>query len=256
MSEQWEFFPCQMGEHKALVFYNHSIRESINRVDLPKCARFSISFREPADDGLAVDEETEDLNALEDCLVEELQRIGGIYVGRVSVDRGRHFYAYVDASGPQIDALAAKVAVLTGYPTRVTMEDDFDKSVYWHTLYPTKEDWQLMRDLKVIEQLKEDGDSLETERRIDHLAYFGDRRGVEAFKDWLETEGFDVDWSSRSDEGEELLGVSFSHACRPQLGEVTQHTFRLFKKIEELGGRYNGWGTTAKPAPEELAPAQ
>ncbi len=246
MSDHWEFFPCQMGEHKASVFYNHSIRDRINELDLSVCARISVPLRDPRDDGLPCDDEIESLSGFEDSFVDEIERMGGVYVGRISLNGARHFYAYMDASPAQIDALAAKLTVITGYHAKPTLSEEFDKSTYWHTLYPTKEDWQLMRDLKVIEQLQEEGDRLEAARRIDHLAYFDDVRGADQFKVWLESEGFDVDWASKPDDDEDLLGISFSHACRPVLGDVTQHTYKLFSKAEELGGRYNGWGTTVE----------
>lgn len=247
MSDHWEFFPCQLGEHKAFIFYNHGIREQINELDLPVCAEFCIDFKEPRGDGLPDDGETDDLTALEDRLAAELLQIGGVYVGRISVGGIRHFYAYVDATSAQIDALAAKLTVTTPYSVKGSASSDPDKSTYWHTLYPTKADWQMIQDLKVIEKLEQDGNPLDTARRIDHLAYFDDMRGADQFKAWLEAEGFDVDWMSRPDDKEDLLGISFSHVCRPMLGDVTQHTYKVCTKTEELGGRYSGWGARTEP---------
>ncbi len=245
MSDHWEFFPCQMGENRAFIFYDHGIRNRINQLDLPVSARISVPFRSPREDGLPTDEEYDALTALEDELAQEFVKLGGVYVGRVSVDGGRYFYAYVDANAAQIDALAAKLTVTTGYPAKATVSDDPEKSTYWNTLYPTKDDWRLIQDLKVIEKLQEEGDPLETARKVDHLAYFDDARGADKFKAWLEDEGFDIDWVSKP-EDDDLMGISFSHACRPVLGDVTHHTHKLFNKAEELGGHYNGWGTTVE----------
>ena len=30
MSDHWEFFPCQMGDDVAFIFYDHGIRDSID----------------------------------------------------------------------------------------------------------------------------------------------------------------------------------------------------------------------------------
>ena len=246
MSDHWEFFPCRMGENKAFVFYDHGVRKRINEMDLPVCARILVPFRAPRGDGLPADDENDALTRLEDELAAEFVKLGGLYVGRISVDGARHFYAYVDATAAQVDAVAAKLTVTAGYPASATVSNDPSKSTYWHTLYPTKDDWRLIQDLKVIEKLQEEGDPLDKERRIDHLAYFDDTQGADSFKSWLEEEGFDVDWVSDPEDEDDLFGISFSHACRPMLGEVTHHTHRLFNKAEELGGRYNGWGTTVE----------
>jgi hypothetical protein len=32
MSDQWIFFPCQMGEHRAYILYDHGIRDSIDTI--------------------------------------------------------------------------------------------------------------------------------------------------------------------------------------------------------------------------------
>lgn len=237
-----------MGENKAFIFYDHGLRDRINELDLRVSARISVPFQAPREDGLPTDDEFDALTRLEDELAQEFGKLGGVYVGRVSVDGARHFYAYVDATAAQMDALAAKLTVITGYPAKASVSDDPDKSAYWHTLYPTPDDWRLIQDLKVIEKLQDEGDPLDKARKVDHLAYFDDVEGAGEFKAWLEDEGFDVDWVSDPGDDEDLLGISFSHACRPMLGDVTHHTHRLFNKAEELGGKYNGWGTTVEAA--------
>ena len=246
MSDHWEFFPCQMGENKAFIFYDHGIKDRINEMDLPVSARISVPFRAPREDGLPTDDEFDALTTLEDELAREIAKLGGAYVGRISVDGERYFYTYVDATAAQMDALAAKLTVTTGYPAKAAVTEDPEKGAYWNSLYPTRDDWRLIQDLRVIEKLQEEGDALDKTRKVDHLAYFDTMRGADKFKAWLEAEGFNVDWVSKPEADEDLLGISFSHVCRPILGDVTHHTHKLFNKVEELGGKYNGWGTTVE----------
>lgn len=250
MSDHWEYFPCEMGEHTAFVFYDHGIRSKISDLDLPVLARIIAPLRNPRDDGLPREQEYDALARLEDHLIAEMRRMDGAYVGRVSIDGARHFYSYVNAGSVRIETMAKRLAAKTGYPVAVDVSDDPDKNAYWNTLYPTKRDWLLIQDLRLIEELEGRGDRLERARAIDHHARFDSGRAAKKFRAWLESEGFQVKGRIRREQ-DKRHGVSFTHVCRPILGDVTRYTFDLFRKAEELGGRYDGWQTDPAGAPED-----
>jgi Family of unknown function (DUF695) len=68
MSDHWIFFPCQMGDHRAFIFYDHGIRDSINRIAPPHLLKVRAAFKQPRPDGLPTNEEFTELSALEDGL--------------------------------------------------------------------------------------------------------------------------------------------------------------------------------------------
>ena len=98
MSDQWIFFPCQMGEHRASIFYDHGIRDSIDTVAPRRLLKVRVAFEQPRPDGMPTNEEFQSLTALEDGLQALVQQQESIYVGLVTVDAQRHFYIYTPDS--------------------------------------------------------------------------------------------------------------------------------------------------------------
>jgi hypothetical protein len=63
MSDEWLFYPCQMGEHRESTFYDHVIRETIDRVTPPQWLKVQLTFKRPRPDGLSSTEEFQPLRA-------------------------------------------------------------------------------------------------------------------------------------------------------------------------------------------------
>ena len=94
MSDQWIFFPCQMGEHRASIFYDHGVRDSIDAIAPRHLLKVRVTFKHSRPDGMPTNEEFQQLTALEDDLQALVQQQESMYVGRVTVNGSRHFYIY------------------------------------------------------------------------------------------------------------------------------------------------------------------
>ncbi len=246
MSDHWEFFPCQLGADKAFICYDHGISERLDDLNLPYCARLSVPFLSPDASGLPGNDESEALSELEDRLSDAIERLEGEYVGRISVGGRRIFYGFFAHADPGIQPVAAEIASRLRYSSEITVSHDPEKAGYWTDLFPTDVDWQLIADLKVIEQLEEHGDTTDTARKIDHLVYFEDAGPIEPFRSWLTQEGFDIGEVKPPATPEEPYGIEFSHFGTPAFGDVNLYTFKVFTKAKEMGGQYDGWGTTVE----------
>jgi hypothetical protein len=241
MSDEWIFFPCQMGEHSASIFFDHGIRESIDNTVPSRLLKVRVAFKHPRPDGMPTNEEFQSLNAFEDALQALVQQQESTYVGRVTVDGHRHFYIYTsdseDAWSSRLDALGRS----HGYSLAYAMKTDDGHGGYWQELYPTEDDWQVIQDLRVIQALAEQGDDGTTPRSIDHWAYFPSQIAAERFSHWAQEQGYGSLATDIADDGK--FRVRFAHEGTVRLGNITSHTIKLRRKASEVGGEYDGWET-------------
>ncbi|MBI5686947.1 MAG: DUF695 domain-containing protein [Verrucomicrobia bacterium] len=241
MSDQWIFFPCQMGEHRASIFYDHGICDSIDTIAPPHLLKVRVAFKQPRPDGMPTNEEFQSLMALEDALQVLVQQHESLYVGRVTVDGHRHFYIYTPDSEQVWSTRLRTLGAIHGYAVSSAFQPDDICDGYWKELFPTEDDWQVIKDLGVIEALQKEGDDGTASRQIDHWAYFSSQGTAEQFGGWAQGRGYILDGSDVSDEGK--FCVRFSHTGTVQLADITSHTIALRRRASELGGDYDGWET-------------
>jgi hypothetical protein len=241
MSDQWIFFPCQMGEHRASIFYDHGIRDSIDTIAPPHLLRVRVAFKQPRPDGMPTNEEFRSLTALEDSLQALVQQHESLYVGRVTVDGHRHFYIYTPDSEQAWSTRLTTLAASSGCAVSSAYEPNDSRNGYWKELFPTEDDWQVIKDLGVIEALQKEGDDGTSARQIDHWAYFPSPDTAEQFSQWLRERSYGLAGSDAADDGK--ICVRFSHEGTAQLADITSHTIALRRKASELEGDYDGWET-------------
>jgi hypothetical protein len=241
MSDQWEFFPCQMGEHKASIFFDYGIRESIDTAVPPHLLKVRLVLNRPRADGLSASEEFQGLSAFEDGLLKLVQQHESCYVGRITVDGHRHFYIYTYDPESAWSTYLAALGQTHGYALSFVMTEDENHKGYWQELFPTEDDWQVILDLRVLEQSEKGGDNLNVSRRISHWAYFPSRALAEGFSQWLKDEAYDSVTLDSSDDGR--ICVQFSHEGSLRLEDITRHTISLRRRASELEGDYDGWET-------------
>lgn len=242
MSDEWNVYPCQMGESPAFISYDHGIREELDR--LPETlVKVRVAFAEPNEAGLPTNAEFEALSNLEDLLTEAFAEKGGVIFGRVSVDGYRYFHAYVEADDDVLQALGVQVAESTGYRLGFIRESDPERRSYWEDVFPTLLDWRVIQDLKVISSLEEHGDPLEVPRRVDHWLYFPDTSSRESFEVWAADAGFQVEGRSTLEDGDLRYSLQIHHEVVPRHPEISSHTIGLIEAAHEHGGAYDGWET-------------
>lgn len=242
MSDQWLFFPCQMGEDRAFVCYDHGIRSSLDSVAPANLLKVRVAFKQPRPDGMYESDEFPKLKALEDELQALVGQHDSLYVGRITVAGHRHFFVYTpdseEAWAPRVRALGTK----HGRPLAFFVQPDPQQEAYWQELFPTDDDWQVIKDLGVLEALKERGDDGSASRPINHWAYFPSPEAAEQFSQWATEKGYTLVGSRAADE-ELRICVKFEHTGTVQLEEITSHTIALRRKASDLGGDYDGWET-------------
>lgn len=238
----WNVYPAAMGEHQAWIAYNDSFGDRVDSDARRYSLRIRVDFNDFTEQGMPTNEEFPALAALDEALDDAIARLGGIYVGRLTVNGARFFYYYSDSSEAELSAAIGGVSDSSGYELTLDSQEDPEKERYWSELYPTEDDQQVIQDLQVIEQLLEAGDNPANEREVTHWAYFDDRGEADRFAAWAESEGYSIEENGPTEEEDEHV-VKFTHQSSMHLGVVSGHTIRVGQKARELGGRYDGWET-------------
>lgn len=246
MSDHWEFFPCAMGEHQASIFYDHGIKDDIDNLPYQFVLRVRVKIKSPNEQGLTTNEEFDEISNLEDLLSDELEKVDCIAVGRVTVDGYRYFVFYTNTEEAKLRDIIDQVADKTQYEMGLLYKSDPEKSEYWENLFPTRDDMQVIQDMRVLDALTEAGDSLEIPRRIDHWAYFKSENDINQFSQWLVQEGFTIQDTNPPDDEVEDYSIQFYSTAKPSLREITSITLSLNAKAEELAGEYSGWETSVE----------
>ncbi|WP_426395234.1 DUF695 domain-containing protein [Ralstonia sp. R-29] len=243
MADAWETFPAQMGDHRAFIAFNGSYAE-IARTD-PRTSLFRVrlEFKHPTAEGMPPEDEFPELRNVLNLLTTGVVAEGGIHVGRVTAKGYRHFYFYVALPEEKVLDLFDSVAAQTPYELAYAYQEDPEKDGYWKNLYPTADDWQVIRDIRVLDALKDKGDISNVSRPVSHWAYFPTPQEAQQFADWARTNAYQVD--SVAPTGDKVE-VRFTHEATMELEDITYHTIIINRKTKALGGDYDGWETSVE----------
>jgi regulator of RNase E activity RraB len=247
----WNVFPATMEQGQAWIAYNHSFGEQAESDPRNYALRVRVEFKDPNEQGLPTNEEFPALSALDEALDEAIAGLGGIYVGRLTVGGARYFYYYSNGTEEELNTAIGGVSDSSGYELTLEAQEDPDKERYFNELFPTEDDWQVIQDLQVLDQLQEAGDNPDNEREIEHWAYFDNQGAADQFAAWAKSEGFTIQKNKASqhepeEQEEEGYVVQFNHVGTTHLADISNRTIRAGQKARELGGNYDGWGTTVE----------
>lgn len=246
MTDAWGTFPARMGDHQAFISFNHGFAEIAKSDPRTSLLSVRVALADPTPEGLPGSDEFAGLAQVEDLLDAAVAAKNGVQVGRITVDGNQDFLFYVpfdeEAAAEIVDSLAER----TTYALQYAYQDDPDKETYWRTLYPTDDDWQLMRDMRVLEALRRQGDVSDVSRRVIHWAYFPEPSDAHQFADWAESKGYLVESVAPTEDGKSA--VRFAHQGTTALADITRHTLEINTEARALGGEYDGWETSVEQA--------
>jgi uncharacterized protein YaaR (DUF327 family) len=249
MSDSWDFYFAKMNDVVASIFVDLGIRDAVPCGDRPWLLWTWVYFQAPRDDGLSSSEEAPILHDIEDALTKKLKETTQAeLVGRITTGGRREFYFY----GPQPASFEqAVVSAMRPFPTyEVDMgsEEDPDWSHYLNVLYPSPEEHQRIKNLRVLEALEKRGDSLKKARLVSHWAYFKTPEDRNQFIAKAVSSMFRVTEQSDSDESEteHRHGVTVERIEHVDWDSINHATLELFRFAEEAEGDYDGWETSVE----------
>jgi hypothetical protein len=241
MSDHWEMFPCQMGEHAAFITYDHGIRDALATLPFPNCLRVRIDLQHANENGLPTGDEFAALNAIEEGFEAGVPSESGVYVGRITTNGRRFLMYYVALDEAEVIAIRDRVAESTGYAIGTSLVADPERDGYWQELFPTADDWQVIKDMRVESALRERGDPLTVERPIDHWAMFPSAAARAEFVAGLGGGFIVVDTRDDDSAADDSFIVQLQAPSLPDHRSMMQSTLVLRRAAEHHGGRYDGW---------------
>ncbi len=242
MIDAWHMFPVTMGEDQAWIVFNNGYAEVAEADPRHYIFRVGVAFQEADENGMPTNEEFPKITALDELLEDNIAKLNGVYIGRVTVRGHRYFYYYLDITEEQLKPVIADAEQKAGYKIEYTYQEDIEKQFYWNELYPIEGDGNEIKDMQVLDALAEHGDNPETKREIMHWAYFTVQNASVGFADWAKEEGYTITYQGAVEKGEGYM-VQFSHTGAAHLWDVSPYTVSINRKAAELGGDYDGWET-------------
>jgi hypothetical protein len=232
-----------MGDLQAFIFVDVGVRDGIDRAAPAFLARVCLQYKEPGTNGLPTEAEFESARELEDALERYARKAGDFYVGRVTYSGKRFFYVYTGRDQTEWAEFVRSLSDRSGYDLRLSYREDPEHAGYHEELYPSEDDWQVINDLQVLEDLEEHGDDGSEPRKIDHWIYFESRESSIDFVKWAESDRFkeEPEFSSAGDDGRDC--VRLYHHGTLKIGDISSHTIALRRKAAEFGAEYDGWET-------------
>jgi hypothetical protein len=244
VSDDWDFYLCRVDDEPASIFLDLGIATDAPRPDRPIMAHVRLYLREPRPDGLSSNTEFGTLSRLEDHLTRAVTAgDAAVYVGRNTSGGCRDFYFYVAEDGDWGEQVGVALAAFPAYRYETGSRPDPDWSIYFEFLHPSAEDMQRIRNRRVCDALRSNGDALTEPRAIDHWAFFPDEASRERFVQTIGGLGFLVREMESQADSEGSFVVQVFRDDVPALESIDDVTLPLHRAAVEHGGYYDGWET-------------
>ena len=242
MTEEWQYFPCAMGENTAFIFLDVGVAKTLEKAP-PTLVTIRLAYKKATPNGLPTDEEFEPVRSIEKALEDFVNETSSWYVGRVTVAGHRHFYVYSSVEETRWWTFLESLSASHGYKLQMALSSDPQHQRYWQELYPTDDDWRVIHDLRVIDALKKEGDDGTAPRQVDHWVYFESEAATSPFLKWALDERFTHDKANSHNVDDGKYCLRLCHEGPATINSISARTIALRRKALEHGGDYDGWET-------------
>ena len=243
MQEYWESYLKPIEGHKAMISFNAGVADSVPNPEYMYVGFVKVKLNDPNEDGLVTKEEADDVGFIEDRLeMESLRWRSGKYIGRIITQGEVNFIYYLKMDFEWSNTVESAMSHFNEYKYEFGSRIDMEWEVYQKLLFPTIREWQIIANHHSCNGLKEQGDTLEVKRAIEHKAYFEDEESRNKFVSIIESKGFHKQNTMEVPfRGKTMYGVQFYRKNRPHYYEIDTITMEIIDMSESLGGMYDGW---------------
>jgi hypothetical protein len=193
----------------------------------------------PRPDGLSSSEEAEALWKIEDVLTPTFGNgADAKFVGRITNAGRREFYYYLPRP-PHGELIAKATSSFPQYRFDWGAKEDPDWDQYHSVLHPSQEDFEKMKNSKVLDVLENHGDRLDKPREIRHWIYFDAESDRDNFIQEVVEVGFAVSYKSEDPKQDLPLGVCLTRKDHPDA--LNDIAVELLRFAQANNGEYDGW---------------
>ena len=247
IDEDWGIYLCNAFACNlpAMIRTNLALADFQFTANYPKRLELQILYKNADDNGFPTKEEGEYVYSIEDAVVEIIEQHGDILAGVVRCDERVRIVSYAKNELGYYDEISEMMAEnFPDYAYTFAVFEDNDWDMYFHALYPDKYEYQSIMNMRLIENIKSDGDSM-VPRVLEHCLLFKTEENGEAFLAKVMEDSFiklsSEDLSNNQDIDKEypyVLVIGREDAFE----NINEIVWYLMDLAEEFDGEYSGWG--------------
>ena len=247
IDEEWGVYLCNSFAYDlpAVIRVNLALRDFEYTANYPKRLHLQILYKNADDNGFPTREEGEYVYSIEDAVEEIVKQHGDMLAGVVKCDERVRIFAYTKNELGYYDEISAVMSEnFPDYAYTLAVVDDPDWELYFQALYPDRYEYQSIMNMRLIEDIKSDGDSM-VPRVLEHCLLFKTEENGEAFLAKVMEDGF-IKLSSENLTDNEDIDKEYPYVLvigrEDAFENIDEIVWYLMDLAEEFDGEYSGWG--------------
>ena len=241
----WDVYLMESGKKPIAVMVDLGIKSAAPMIDRPNLIILHLNFKDTASDGMPTNAEIKNLDNLEESFISSVESgLDAIYVGRYTKSGKRDFFFYTNDTAHYQKIFNDKLGNSTKYNWQAIAKKDATWSDYFDVLYPTPRELERIKNRRVVDKLKAEGDRLTEPRKVEHWIYFkypGDRK---TYATLVQDQKFEI-IGSTDENGTNgyKYGLHISHIDKVDYDSIDKVSLYLWELALKNRGRYDGWET-------------
>ena len=247
IDEDWCIYLCNAYacDLPAVIRTNLALRDFEFTANYPKRLHLQILYKNADDNGFPTREEGEYVYSIEDAVVEIIEQHGDILAGVVKCDERVRIVSYAKNELGYYDEISEMMSEkFPDYAYTLAVVEDEDWELYFQALYPDRYEYQSIMNMRLIENIKSDGDSM-VPRVLEHCLLFKTEENGEAFLAKVMEDGF-IKLSSENLSNNEDIDKEYPYVLvigrEDAFENIDETVWYLMDLAEEFDGEYSGWG--------------
>ena len=247
IDQDWCIYLCNAYacDLPAVIRTNLALRDFEFTANYPKRLHLQILYKNADDNGFPTREEGEYVYSIEDTVVEIIEQHGDILAGVVKCDERVRIVSYAKNELGYYDEIPEMMSEkFPDYAYTLAVVEDEDWELYFQALYPDRYEYQSIMNMRLIKNIKSDGDSM-VPRVLEHCLLFKTEENGEAFLAKVMEDGF-IKLSSEDRSNNEDIDKEYPYVLvigrEDAFENIDEIVWYLMDLAEEFDGEYSGWG--------------
>ena len=246
IDEDWGVYLCNAFAYDlpAVIRVNLALRDFEYTANYPNRLHLQILYKNANDSGFPTREEGEYVYSIEDAVEEIVEQHGDMLAGVVKCDERVRIFAYTKNELGYYDEISAVMSKnFPDYAYTLAIVDDPDWELYFQGLYPDRYEYQSIMNMRLIEDIKSDGDSM-VPRVLEHCLLFKTEEHGEAFLAKVMEDSF-IKLSSENQSDNEDIDKEYPYVLvigrEDAFENIDEIVWYLMDLAEEFNEEYDGW---------------
>ena len=247
IDKDWGVYLCNAFAYDlpAVIRVNLALRDFEYTANYPNRLHLQILYKNANDIGFPTREEGEYVYSIEDAVEEIVEQHGDMLVGVVKCDERVRIFAYTKNELGYYDEISAMMSEkFPDYAYTLAVVEEPDWELYFQALYPDRYEYQSIMNMRLIEDIKSDGDSM-VPRVLEHCLLFKIEENGEAFLAKVMEDGF-IKLSSENQSDNKDIDKEYPYVLvigrEDAFENIDETVWYLMDLAEEFDGEYSGWG--------------